>query len=200
MVNRIYNLFIFLTLILTSCSNGEKEVELDKNGKAMCASVDECLACYDFERARKLIDHSFGNAIEESEDTKNITIAESKYWADKGEIDRALTIIDETWGIDDSDWSEADWQSWRYNIIDKGVSAFCEKADYKQAKILALKAADDINVDGIKIGSGTGRFLDKAGIEFDYRRDSGCKEIKAQGPSMQETLLKKINKYEELLK
>jgi hypothetical protein len=200
MVNRIYNLFIFLTLILTSCSNGEKEVELDKNGKAMCASVDECLACYDFERARKLIDHSFGNAIEEAEDTKNITIAESKYWADKGEIDRALTVIDETWGIDDLDWSEADWQSWRYNIIDKGVSSFCEKGDYKQAKILALKAADDINVDGFKIGSGTGIFIDRDGVELDYNPNNGAKEIKAKGPSMQETLLKKINKYEELLK
>ena len=200
MKNIPYYLTLFLLLSLYSCSNGEKEVELDKNGKAICASVDECLACYDFERARKLIDHSFGNAIEEAEDTKNITIAESKFWADKGDIDKALTIIDETWGFDDFYWPEADWQAWKYNIIDKGVSTCCEKNEFKQAKIYALKAADDINVDGNKIGSGTGRFLDKAGIEFDYRRDSGCKEIKAQGPSMRESLLKKISQFEELLK
>ena len=189
MVNRIYNLFIFLTLILASCSNDEK-------GKVVCQSIDECLSSYDFESARKLI----GDSYDKGENIKKITIAESKYWADKGDIDRALSVIDESWGTDDYEWSEDDWQSWRYNIIDKGVSSCCEKADYKQAKILALKAAEDINVDGIKIGSGTGRFIDKAGIEFDYRRDSGCKEIKAKGPSMQETLLNKISKYEELLK
>jgi hypothetical protein len=190
MVNRIYNLFIFLTLILTSCSNGEKEVELDKNGKAMCASVDECLACYDFERARKLIDHSFGNAIEEAEDTKNITIAESKFWADKGDIDKALTIIDETWGFDDFYWPEADWQAWKYNIIDKGVSTCCEKNEFKQAKIYALKAADDINVDGNKIRE-TG---------WTDARHVTHSADEAKGPSMREALLKKISVYEKLLK
>ena len=198
MKNTPYYLTLFLLLSLYSCSNGEKEVELDKDGKPMCASVDECLACYDFERARKLIDHSFGNSIEENEDTKNITIAESKFWADKGEIDKALTVIDESWGIDDYAWPEADWQSWRYNIIDKGVASFCEKSDYKQAKILALKAAEDINVDGFKIGSGTGKFNDR-GVETDYNPNNGAKEIKAQGPSMRESLLKKINEYEKLL-
>ena len=122
------------------------------------------------------------------DDIKNVTIAESKYWADKGEIDKALTVIDESWGIDDSDWPEADWQSWRYNIIDKGVASFCEKSEFKQAKGLALKAADDINVDGFKIGSDTDE------------RDEDGNHIKAKGPSMQETLLKKISKYEAILK
>ena len=61
------------------------------------------------------------------------------------------------------------------------------------------KAADDINVDGFKIGSGTGKFNDR-GVEKDYNPNNGAKEIKAQGPSMQEALLKKISKYEELLK
>ena len=194
MVNRIYNLFIFLTLILASCSN-------DGNGKVVCQSVDECLSSYDFESARSYYSAEVKKwGSDYNGNLKKITIAESKYWADKGEIDKALTVIDESWGISDYEWSEDDWQAWKYNIIDKGVSTCCEKNEFKQAKIYALKAADDINVDGKKIGSGTGRFLDKAGIEFDYRRDSGCKEIKAQGPSMRESLLKKISQFEELLK
>lgn len=192
MKNIPYYLTLFLLLTLYSCSNGEKEVEveLDKNGKAMCASVDECLACYDFERARKLVDHSFGNAIEEAEDTKNITIAESKFWANKGDIDKALGVIDETWGFDDYYWPEADWQSWRYNIIDIGVSSLCEKSEFKQAKIIALKAADDINLDGYKIGE-TG-WKDANGVTHN--------DDKAKGPSMQEALLRKISKYEAILK
>jgi hypothetical protein len=175
-VKNIHNYFIFsLLLTLFSCSNTESG----------CGSVDECISSYDFEGARKFMAKNWFN---KDEDIKKITIAESKYWADKGDIDKALTVIDETWGIDDSDWSEADWQSWRYNILDKGVSSFCEKADYKQAKILALKAADDLNVDGFKIGS-----------ELE-ESDRNNNHIKAKGPSMRKSLLKKISDYETLLK
>jgi hypothetical protein len=192
MKNIPYYFTLFLLLTLYSCSIDEaEEVELDKDGKAMCGSVDECLAIYDFERARKFIGK--GDAIvmyPEDQDTKTITIAESKYWADQGEIDKALSIIDETWGIKDYVWPEADWQSWRYNIIDKGVATLCEKNEFKQAKGLALKAADDINVDGHKIGV-TG-WEDANGVTHN--------EDKAKGPSMQEALLKKISKYEAILK
>ena len=197
MKNTPYYFTLFLLLCLYSCSNDEKEVELDKDGKAMCGSVDECLAIYDFERARKFIAGE-GYSYSKDENLKLITIAESKYWADQGEIDKALTVIDESWGISDNHWPEEDWQSWRYNIIDKGVTSCCDKSEFKQAKGLALKAADDINVDGLKIGSGTGKYLDKRGNET--TNSSNNKEIKAKGPSMQETLLKKISKYEELLK
>ena len=184
MVNRIYNLFIFLTLILASCSNDEKEIVLDENGKVVCQSVEECLSSYDFESARRFI----GDDFDKDRKIKTITIAESKYWADQGDIDKALTVIDESWGVDDYFWSEEDWQSWRYNIIDKGVSTCCEKSEFKQAKGLALKAAEDINVDGFKIGSDT------------HEQDEDLNLIKAKGPSMQAVLLKKISKYEELLK
>ena len=199
MKNTPYYFTLFLLLSLYSCSIDEaKEVELDKDGKAMCASVDECLAIYDFERARKFVDD--GLSFEKDKNLKSITIAESKYWADNGDIDKALTVIDESWGISEHAWSEADWQSWRYNIIDKGVATLCDKSEFKQAKGLALKAADDINVDGHKIGSGTGRFIDRDGVELHYNPNNGAKEIKAKGPSMQEALLKKISKYEAILK
>ena len=189
MKNTPYYFILFLLLSLYSCSFDEEvEVEFDENGKAMCGSVDECLAIYDFERARKFIGKVNDGVYPKDEDTKTITIAESKYWADQDQIDKALTVIDETWGIEDYVWPESDWQSWRYNIIDKGVTSCCEKTEFKQAKIIALKAADDINMDGFKIGSD----LDE------YDRNNNY--IKAKGPSMQETLLKKISKYEELLK
>ena len=196
MKNTPYYLTLFLLLSLYSCSNGEKEIVLDENGKVVCQSVDECLTGYDFERARMFI----GDGFDKDENIKLITIAESKYWADKDQIDKALTVIDETWGMEDYVWAEEDWQSWRYNIIDKGVTSCCEKTEFKQAKILALKAADDINVDGIKIGSGTGRFIDSDGAEVGYNPNDGGKEIKAKGPSMRESLLKKITDYETINK
>ena len=183
-----------LVVNLFSCSNTESG----------CNSVDDCLSKYDFEGARKYIND--GYSFEKGEKVKSITIAESKYWADQGDIDKALTVIDESWGIEDSDWSEADWQAWKYNIIDKGVTSCCEKGNYKQAKIYALKAADDINVDGKKIGESTGDWQDKKGNTYDSQwrcENDGvkpCSEIKAKGPSMREELLKKIAQFEELLK
>jgi hypothetical protein len=204
MKNTPYYFTLFLLLALYSCSFDE-EVEFDENGKAMCGSVGECLAIYDFERARKFVDDD--GSYEKDENLKSITIAESKYWADNGDIDKALTVIDESWGISEYAWSEADWQSWRYNIIDKGVATLCDKSEFKQAKGLALKAADDINVDGQKIGESTGGgWQDKKGNTYYSQsrcEDDGvkpCSEIKAKGPSMQETLLKKISKYEAILK
>jgi hypothetical protein len=167
-----------------------------------CNSVDDCLSKYDFEGARKHI----GNEFDSDKEVKKITIAESKYWADKGEIDRALTIIDESWDTDDYYWPEADWQQWRYNIIDKGVTSCCEKGNYTQAKIYALKAPDDINLDGVKIGKQISGWRDKKGNIYSYESDcedkSGkpCLENTAQGPSIREALLKKITQFEELVK
>jgi hypothetical protein len=183
-----------LLLILSSCSNSED----DLNDNGSCSTIEGCLSKYDFERARKIA----GESIISDDELKIITIAESKYWADKGEIDRALTVVDESWGIDDYEWKESDWQAWRYNIIDKGVTTCCEKGDYRQAKIYALKASEELNIDGLKIGSGTERYLDKQGNEHDHegRTHSDCKELKAKGPSMRESLLKKISQYEELVK
>jgi hypothetical protein len=181
-----------LLLFISSCSNSESG----------CSSVDECLSSYDFEGARKQV----GDGFDKDRDIKKITIAESKYWADKGEIDRALTIVDESWSTSDYIWPEADWQEWRYNIIDKGVTSCCEKGDYRQAKIYALKSPDDINVDGVKIGVSTGEWQDKRGNTYDYQDDcesdgvKPCSEIKTQGPSMREALLKKITQFEELVK
>ena len=205
--------YFILFLFISSCFSPNSENIKTVKTESGCTSVDDCISKYDFEGARAYMAIKPDYEAIHDDDIKNVTIAESKYWADKGEIDKALTVIDESWGIDDSKWPEADWQSWRYNIIDKGVASFCEKSDFKQAKILALKAADDINVDGLKIGlGGTGRFIDKNGreteAEYKYQgtpfeevtAPAGATEIKAKGPSMRESLLKKINEYETLLK
>jgi len=160
--------------------------------------IDSYLAEYKFEEARKANSaNSTYDKSDRAENLKKITIAESKFWADKGEIDRALTIVDESWSTSDYSWPEADWQEWRFNIIDKGVTSSCEKGDYKQAKLYALKASNELNVDGFKIGSGTGRYLDNKGVEHKgYSQD--WIEIKAKGPSMRETLQQKISEYEKL--
>lgn len=187
----LYFTGIVFGLSLFSCTSTESG----------CGSVDECLSSYDFEGARKLVPDSFDSDRE----IKKITISESKFWADKGEIDRALTIVDESWDTDDYYWPEADWQQWRYNIIDKGVTSCCEKGNYSQAKVYALKAADDLNVDGFKIGGRISGWRDKKGNVYSYESDceekggKPCLENTAQGPSMRESLLKKIAQFEELV-
>lgn len=182
--------YFILFLFISSCFSPNSENIKTVKTETGCTSVDDCISKYDFEGARAYMAIKTDNIYIHDDDIKNVTIAESKYWADKGEIDKALTVIDESWGIDDSDWPEADWQSWRYNIIDKGVATFCDKSEFKQAKGLALKASEDINVDGHKIGE-TG-WEDANGVT--HNGD------KAKGPSMQDALLKKISKYEALLK
>ena len=185
--------YFTLFLFISSCFSPHPDSYYGLKNKKLktesgCTSVDDCISKYDFEGARAYMAIKPDIDAIHDDDIKNVTIAESKYWADKGEIDKSLTVIDESWGVDDYFWSEEDWQSWRYNIIDKGVATLCEKNEFKQAKGLALKAAEDINVDGFKIGSDTDEY------------DEDGNHIKAKGPSMQEALLKKINKYEELLK
>jgi hypothetical protein len=189
-----YYISLSLLLLISSCSNTESG----------CSSVDECLSTYDFEGARKFIDDGYD--FEKGEKIKKITISESKYWADKGEIDRALTVIDESWGVSDYAWKESDWQEWRFNIIDKGVTSCCEKGDYRQAKVFALKASDDMNLAGQKLGEKIDGWVDKKGNFYSYESDceekggKPCLEAKAKGPSMRESLLKKISQFEELLK
>jgi ABC-type microcin C transport system permease subunit YejB len=183
-----------LIFFLSSCANTESG----------CGSVEQCLASFDFEGARKTLENEAFYDIGTKK--RDITIAESKYWADQGNIEKALSIIDESWGIDDNSWPESDWQAWRYNIIDKGVSLACEKSNYTQAKVYALKAPDDLNVDGFKIGVSTGKWQDKKGNTYSeqyYCERDGvkpCTEIKTDGPSMRESLLKKISQFEELIK
>jgi hypothetical protein len=160
-------------------------------------TIDACLAKYDFDCARK----SFAelDEYEKGETLKKITIAEAKYWSQKKkDHNRALGILDESWGVDDSDWKENDWQSFRFSLLEDGIEDLCvNKKDFKAARVLALKAPEDINEEGFKIGSGTGKYLDEDGIEKDYScMGCGWKEIKANGPAQRELLNKKIKEYE----
>ena len=179
---------MFIILLLISCGGSDNLKEESEN------SVDSCLAKYDFEGARKA-----NTSYNKEEQLKKITIAEAKFWSSKGEYDKALKVVDETWGMDDYDWKENDWQSFRYSILEDGVDKLCsEKKDFSKAKILAIKAPENINVEGFKIGSGTGSFNDR-GTEIDYNPNNGAIEIKAVGPSMREVLNKKIADYEALV-
>ena len=99
---------------------------------------------------RRRINSSMVDSIR-NKNLKKITIAESKHWDDLGNYEKALGIVDESWGIEDDVWIESDWQQWRYNIINNGVDYYCEKRNFPAAKILAMKAADDLNVEGIEL-------------------------------------------------
>lgn len=197
--------FIILScfLVMVSCGSESK----DSEEKASCNSVDDCISVYDFETARKLMKKGgISGLLGGNDDYKNIVIAESKYWANKGDIERALSVVDESWGVSDSNWPEEDWQCWRNNIIDIGVTANCEKGEFLKAKFLALKASEDLNVDGIKIGTIIDGWVDKKGnlysssFDCEERGRKPCLENKAKGPSMRQLLMAKIKDYQKLLK
>jgi len=114
------------------------------------AAIDDYVNKYMFEEARE-INSSMVDSIR-NKNLKKITIAESKHWVDLENYEKALGIVDESWGIEDDVWSESDWQAWRYNIINNGVESHCEKRNFPEAKILAMKAADDLDVNGIRYG------------------------------------------------
>jgi hypothetical protein len=167
--------------------------------------VDAYLAEFKFEEARKA--NIAGSDGERAENLKKITIAEAKFFAAEGKYDRALKIVDETWGMDEYHWDEKDWGVFRLSLIEDGIDKLCsEKGDFVKARLLALKAPDDLNVDGVKIGNIIRGWRDTKGNLYTHENEceekSGkpCLENRAKGPSMREVLLKKIAQFEELLK
>ena len=76
MKNTPYYFTLFLLLSLYSCSNDEKEIVLDENGKVVCQSVEECLSSYDFESARRFI----GDDFDKDRKIKNYDLCFLKIW------------------------------------------------------------------------------------------------------------------------
>jgi hypothetical protein len=101
--------------------------------------IDAYLAEFKFEEARKA--NIAGTDSERAENLKKITIAEAKFFAAEGEYDRALKIVDETWGMTDYQWEDKDWEEFRLSLIEDGIDKLCsEKGDFVKARLLVMKA------------------------------------------------------------
>jgi hypothetical protein len=166
------------------------------------SEVEQFLTNYKFEEAREACS-KITDIDEKQRQLKAITIAEAKWWCrNRNDFNRALSVVDESWSIDEKNWKEIDWQSFRYSIISDGVVHLCEVIkNIDSAKLFALKAPDNINEQGFLIGHGTGIFKSKEGEVFEYFFEGcNCEQEIAKGPSMRELLNKKIKEYEAILK
>jgi hypothetical protein len=104
--------------------------------------VDAYLAEFKFEEARKA--NSAGNVSDRAENLKKITIAEAQFFAAEGEYDRALKIVDETWGMTEYEWEDNDWEEFRLSLIENGIDKLCsEDRDFVKARLLVMKANEN---------------------------------------------------------
>jgi len=177
----IPSLFVLsLAAFISSCGGSDadkKKAEVAE--KYDCENVDDCLTKFNFEAAR-----AFAGAMEsdlmgdKQQAFKKIISAETTYWIDEGEYDRALSILAEGQvGIEDTPFGENEFKVMRFKLISSVVDKLLDQASYKEAKKWALKC-DDLTVEG---------WAKSETNDYDEKTN------------MKNTLLKKIKETEDLM-
>ena len=168
-------LMLLLVVFVSSCGGSDDE----ENRQAVaekydCDNVEDCLTNFNFEAARA---HLNNVELWAKRDTyKKIVNAETNYWINAGEFDKALSIMEESKvGIEDGGYAE--YNRMRFDLISSVVDKLLDKEAYKEAKRWALKCPNS-GVDGW--GTGVSNYDEKT--------------------NMKNTLLKKIKETEELMK
>jgi hypothetical protein len=187
--NLIISIIIITFLIISSCGDKTNDVENTENEKRKkeseiaekykCISCEDCLSKYEFEGARAylaLSDWREANFRQEI----TVIIAESNYWVKQKDYERALNIVDEF----HNDMAEREKQKIKHDVLSKIIDDFISIKDYEKAKLFALKASDNINLDG----------ENKAENPSAWDEVSEMKNWKSQ----QKDLLEKINLAEKL--
>ena len=132
-------------VILESCSSEKNEnLESKINFED---SIDICLTKYDFESARNYLSRSEVN--DKKKKLLAIVKAEIAFYVREGEIDKAFQDIDET----DFGSGGREGEKLRYKLIEDVVEALLDKNDLVGAKKYALKAPNDIWIQGGQIGA-----------------------------------------------
>lgn len=108
-----------------------------------CANIDDCISKYDFVSARNYL--SSFKYTELYDNTRKIVIAESNYWVNQGEYDKALSIIDETdakqisqYGYDDGEQNKI-----KSKLLKAIINKLIDNKYFTKAKQYALKETDE---------------------------------------------------------
>lgn len=154
------SILFFISILLFSCKNEqeqkeeyfEEEIKPKLVEKYKCYGVDDCLSKYEFQGAREFANETakfeYANAVEDI--NKKIITAESTYWVNEKEYDRAYKIIKEyDPGIYKSHKSEKEFE-----ILDDIISSLISDKEFDQALLWALKATDIEDADGFNVRDG----------------------------------------------
>ena len=163
--------------------------------------IDDYLNKYKWEEARE-INSSMVDSIR-NKNLKKITMKESSYWANEKNYEKALSIVDESSDIPNEIWYDEEWEEFKYDIINKAVTNYCENDNYNQAKIFAMKAADDRLVDGSSFNRRNVEDINAENYPNMKARELRelVLDIKTENDkSMRQTLLIFISTYEKMKK
>jgi hypothetical protein len=181
--------FIYSSSGGQSTAEVNKEINDDITEKYGCGSIDECITQYKFDGARAFAGSYTGySSTEENGAWQKILTSEANYWINNADFERALNVITE--GKDfykdiiDRPAPEK-YNLARYNVLSTIIDKLLDQEKFKEAKRYAIKSCD-CNMNGR--------------TKADQKDYDGGDEKWDDSASMKNTLLKRINETEELLK
>jgi len=160
-IKQIAILFL-ISLMLFSCKNYqqekeeyfEEEIKPKLVEKYKCYGVDDCLSKYEFQGAREFASETakFGYSWEAEDINNKIITAESTYWINEKEYDRAYKIIKEY----QPTGYEADYINFKkeFKILDDIISSLISDKEFDKALLWALKATDIKDDKGFELSDG----------------------------------------------
>jgi hypothetical protein len=145
------SILFFISILLFSCKNEqeqkeeyfEEEIKPKLVEKYKCYGVDDCLSKYEFQGAREFASETakFGYSWEAEDINNKIITAESTYWINEKEYDRAYKIIKE---VGENE----------FKVLDDITSSLISDKEFDNALLWALKASDIKTTVGYNISDG----------------------------------------------
>jgi len=155
----------------------EEEIKSKLVEKYKCYGLDDCLSKYEFQGAREFASETAKFEGGNKDNMNKIITAESTYWVNEKDYDRAYKIIKEYqptgYNSDDINFKK------EFKILDDIISSLISDKEFDKALLWAIKATDIKTPDGKNPGMNE--------YETDY------------GPSQQKILVKKITTAKKLL-
>ena len=148
--------------MLFSCKNEqeqkeeyfEEEIKPKLVEKYKCYGVDDCLSKYEFQGAREFANETARFDFYENNlsTNKKIITAESTYWVNEKEYDRAYKIIKEY----QPTGYKADYINSKkeFEILDDIISSLISDKEFDKALLWAIKATDIKDADGSAVSEG----------------------------------------------
>lgn len=169
-------LALSIAAFISSCGGSETEDKRQEIAEEFdCDNVEDCLTNFNFEAARAHLSNV--DEWKKRETYKKVVNAETNYWVNAGEFDKALSIMEEgKVGIEEGIY-DFEYSKMRFELISSIVDKLLDKESYKEAKKWALKCPN-LTVEGWGADSS----------DYDEKNN------------MKNTLLKKIKETEELMK
>ena len=154
-IKQIAILFL-ISLMLFSCKSEwekkeeyfEEEIKSKLVEKYKCYGLDDCLSKYEFRGAREFASETakFEGPNRELDNMNKIITAESTYWVNEKDYDRAYKIIKE-YQATGYDSDKINFKK-EFKILDDIISSLISDKEFDKALLWAIKATDIKDADG----------------------------------------------------